>query len=123
VNPASRTSPPQLKTLLASYPAEQNVMLAGQPVVGNIKKNDPSLIEAVAANQPACVARSGICSQQTRRRVYGSATVFLQPELLDAAASARDAPAEIAALGGSLIKCRGLRTTPKDMSTRRQRGR
>src|SRR5262249_53038871 len=32
------------------------------PVVGNIKKNDPSLIEPVAANQPACVALSGIRS-------------------------------------------------------------
>jgi hypothetical protein len=42
----------------------------------------------------------------------------LPPELLDAAASARDVLAEIAAMVGSLIKMPGLRTTPKDISTR-----
>ena len=42
---------------------------------------------------------------------------------LDAAASAHDLLFENASHCGSLLKCRGLRTTPKGIRTRRQRGR
>ena len=48
---------------------------------------------------------------------------FLRPELPDAAASAHDVLSEMPVIIGRLVKCRGLRTTPKGIRTRRQRGR
>jgi putative SOS response-associated peptidase YedK len=37
----------QLKAMLAPYPSERDHLLTGQPPVGNVKNNDPSLIEPV----------------------------------------------------------------------------
>jgi putative SOS response-associated peptidase YedK len=39
---------PQLKALLASYPAAEMVVWPVSPRVGNVKNNDPSLIEPIA---------------------------------------------------------------------------
>jgi putative SOS response-associated peptidase YedK len=39
---------PQLKTLLAPYPSEEMVAWPVSPRVGNVKNNDPSLIEPIA---------------------------------------------------------------------------
>jgi hypothetical protein len=47
----------------------------------------------------------------------------LRPELLDGAASSHDVLSESQSLLGRLVKCRGLRATPKSIRTRRQRGR
>jgi putative SOS response-associated peptidase YedK len=41
--------PPELKALLASYPAEKMVAWRVSSRVGNVKNNDPSLIEPIAA--------------------------------------------------------------------------
>jgi putative SOS response-associated peptidase YedK len=40
---------PQLKALLAPYPSEEMVAWPVSPRVGNVKNNDPSLIESIAA--------------------------------------------------------------------------
>jgi len=45
--------PRQLKALLAPYPAEQMTCWPVSPRVGNVKNNDPSLIEPIAACGPA----------------------------------------------------------------------
>jgi putative SOS response-associated peptidase YedK len=39
----------QLKSLLAPYPAEEMICWPVSPRVGNVKNNDPSLIEPIAA--------------------------------------------------------------------------
>ncbi len=39
----------QLKTLLAPYPSEELACWAVSPRVGNVKNNDPSLVEPIAA--------------------------------------------------------------------------
>jgi hypothetical protein len=39
---------PQLKALLALYPSNEMICWPVSPRVGNIKNNDPSLIEAIA---------------------------------------------------------------------------
>jgi len=41
------TQPPSLKALLAPYPAEEIVAWPVSPRVGNVKNNDPSLVEPV----------------------------------------------------------------------------
>ena len=41
--------PSRLKALLAPYPAQEMVAWPVNPRVGNVKNNDPSLIEPVAA--------------------------------------------------------------------------
>jgi putative SOS response-associated peptidase YedK len=43
-----RASMPQLKAMLAPYPSEEMVAWPVSPRVGNVKNNDPSLIEPVA---------------------------------------------------------------------------
>jgi putative SOS response-associated peptidase YedK len=40
---------PQLKVLLAPYPLEKMVAWSLSPRVGNVKNNNPSLIEPIAA--------------------------------------------------------------------------
>lgn len=42
--------PARLKTLLAPYPAAQMAAWPVNPRVGNVKNNDPSLIEPIAAS-------------------------------------------------------------------------
>ena len=37
----------QLKSFLASYPSDQMVCWPASPRVGNVKNNDPSLIEPI----------------------------------------------------------------------------
>ena len=39
---------PDLKAMLAPYPSENMIAWPVSPRVGNVKNNDPSLIEAVA---------------------------------------------------------------------------
>ena len=39
---------PKLKALLAPYPSEEMVAWPVSPRVGNVKNNDPSLIEPIA---------------------------------------------------------------------------
>ena len=39
--------PPQLKALLASYPSDEMIAWPVSPRVGNVKNNDPSLVEPV----------------------------------------------------------------------------
>jgi putative SOS response-associated peptidase YedK len=39
----------ELKALLAPYPADEMICWPVSPRVGNVKNNDPSLIEPVAA--------------------------------------------------------------------------
>jgi putative SOS response-associated peptidase YedK len=39
---------PSLKVLLAPYPSEEMIAWPASPRVGNVKNNDPSLIEPVA---------------------------------------------------------------------------
>ena len=41
--------PPRLKALLSPYPAEEMVAWPVSPRVGNVKNNDPSLIEPITA--------------------------------------------------------------------------
>jgi putative SOS response-associated peptidase YedK len=41
--------PSALKALLAPYPAEGMICWPVSPRVGNVKNNDPSLIETIAA--------------------------------------------------------------------------
>jgi putative SOS response-associated peptidase YedK len=43
----------QLKGLLAPYPSEEMVAWSVSPRVGNVKNNDPSLIEPISANPAA----------------------------------------------------------------------
>jgi len=43
-------SAPQLKALLAPYPSEELTSWPVSPRVGNVKNNDPSLIEPITAN-------------------------------------------------------------------------
>jgi putative SOS response-associated peptidase YedK len=38
----------RLKAMLAPYPSAEMTCWAGQPAVGNVKNNNPSLIEPVA---------------------------------------------------------------------------
>jgi putative SOS response-associated peptidase YedK len=45
-NPADAT---ELKSLLAPFPSEEMTCWLVSPRVGNVKNNDPSLIEPVAA--------------------------------------------------------------------------
>jgi putative SOS response-associated peptidase YedK len=45
--------PRQLKALLAPYPSEGTTCWAVSARVGNVKNNNPSLIEPIAANEPA----------------------------------------------------------------------
>ncbi len=40
---------PRLKSLLAPYPADEMICWPVSPRVGNVKNNDPSLIEPIAA--------------------------------------------------------------------------
>jgi putative SOS response-associated peptidase YedK len=40
---------PQLKSLLAPYPSDEMICRPVSPRVGNVKNNDPSLIEPVTA--------------------------------------------------------------------------
>ncbi len=40
---------PRLKTLLAPYPSDEMTCWPVSPRVGNVKNNDPSLIELIAA--------------------------------------------------------------------------
>ena len=51
--------PRQLKALLAPYPSEGMTCWPVTTRVGNVKNNDPSLIEAVAVNEPAQMVRHG----------------------------------------------------------------
>src|SRR5437660_1345959 len=44
------TDAPQLKALLAPYPSEDMICWPVSPRVGNVKNNDPSLIEPLAAS-------------------------------------------------------------------------
>jgi putative SOS response-associated peptidase YedK len=46
-------NPPQLEALLAPYPAEEMTCWPVSTRVGNVKNNDPSLIEPIAANEHA----------------------------------------------------------------------
>jgi putative SOS response-associated peptidase YedK len=41
--------PPLLKALLAPYPSDEMICWPVSPRVGNVKNNDPSLLEAVSA--------------------------------------------------------------------------
>jgi hypothetical protein len=50
---------PQLKALLAPYPSEEMVAWPVSPRVGNVKNNDPSLIEPIAGG--------GQCSNELAR--------------------------------------------------------
>jgi putative SOS response-associated peptidase YedK len=43
----------RLRTLLAPYPAEAMTCWPVSTREGNVKNNDPSLIEPIAANEPA----------------------------------------------------------------------
>jgi putative SOS response-associated peptidase YedK len=43
----------QLKSLLAPYPAEEMTCWPVSARVGNVRNNDPSLIEPIAVNEPA----------------------------------------------------------------------
>ena len=45
--------PRQLKALLAPYPSAEMTCWPVSPRVGNVKNNDPSLIEPIAVNEPA----------------------------------------------------------------------
>jgi putative SOS response-associated peptidase YedK len=45
-------NPRQLKALLAPYPAEGMTCWPVSARVGNVKNNDPSLIEPIAVNEP-----------------------------------------------------------------------
>jgi putative SOS response-associated peptidase YedK len=45
--------PRQLKALLAPYPSEEMTCWPVSPRVGNVKNNDPSLIESIAVDQSA----------------------------------------------------------------------
>jgi putative SOS response-associated peptidase YedK len=40
---------PQLKALFAPYPSEEMIAWPVSPRIGNVKNNDPSLIERVSA--------------------------------------------------------------------------
>ena len=44
---------PQLKDLLTSYPSGGMTCWPVSPRVGNVKNNDPSLIEAISVDEPA----------------------------------------------------------------------
>jgi putative SOS response-associated peptidase YedK len=44
---------PQLKAIFAPYPAEEMTCWPVSPRVGNVKSNDPSLIEPIATNESA----------------------------------------------------------------------
>ena len=44
---------PRLKALLAPYPTEEMVTWPVSPRVGNVKNNDPSLIEPISVDEPA----------------------------------------------------------------------
>jgi putative SOS response-associated peptidase YedK len=46
---AEPADPAELKSLLAPYPAIEMICWPVSPRVGNVKNNDPSLIETVAA--------------------------------------------------------------------------
>jgi len=43
---------PRLKALLAPYPSGQITCWSVSARVGNVKNNDPSLIEPIAVNEP-----------------------------------------------------------------------
>jgi putative SOS response-associated peptidase YedK len=45
--------PPQIKTLLAPYPSEEMTCWPVSARVGNVRNNDPSLIEPIAVDAPA----------------------------------------------------------------------
>ena len=44
---------PRLKALLAPYPSDEMICWPVSTRVGNVKNNDPSLIETIAAKEPA----------------------------------------------------------------------
>ncbi len=44
---------PQLKAMLAPYPSAEMTCWPVSARVGNVKNNDPSLVEPIAANEPA----------------------------------------------------------------------
>ena len=43
----------QVKALLAPYPSEEMTCWPVSPRVGNVKNNDPSLIEPISVDEPA----------------------------------------------------------------------
>ena len=45
--------PAQLKAMLAPYPSVEMTCWPVSPRVGNVKNNDPSLIEPIAVSEPA----------------------------------------------------------------------
>ena len=45
--------PRELKALLSPYPSDEMTCWPVSARVGNVKNNDPSLIEPLAANEPA----------------------------------------------------------------------
>ena len=51
--PAWRGEEPALKTMLAPHPSAQMVAWPVSSRVGNVKNNDSSLIELIAANETA----------------------------------------------------------------------
>ena len=53
IGPGSIGDPPRLKALLAPYPAEKKTCWPVSARVDNVKNNDPSPIEPIAANEPA----------------------------------------------------------------------
>jgi putative SOS response-associated peptidase YedK len=50
--------PSELKTLLAPFPSEEMTCWPVSPRVGNVKNNDPSLIEPLAAATARQIAAS-----------------------------------------------------------------
>jgi SOS response associated peptidase (SRAP) len=57
-----QADPPQLKALLAPYPADGMTAWPVSSRVGNIKNNDPGLIEPIAAHSKAVTSRVVITS-------------------------------------------------------------
>jgi putative SOS response-associated peptidase YedK len=45
--------PPELKAMLAPYPSAEMTCWPVSPRVGNVKNNDPTLIEPIAVNERA----------------------------------------------------------------------
>jgi putative SOS response-associated peptidase YedK len=48
-----RTDAGQLKAMLAPYPSDEMTCWPVSPRVGNVKNNDPSLVEPISVDEPA----------------------------------------------------------------------
>ena len=49
LTPRAKPTPEQEKAMLAPYPSEDMISWPVSPRVGNVKNNDPSLIEPITA--------------------------------------------------------------------------